>query len=239
MTTTPSTEDPSDKPDSSRHDEAALESLAGRLVDLFVFAPAGAALTLAEEIPKFVEKGRNRIEGQTATARMIGQFVVQIGRREIETRAKNLLGSQKTAPKTAQKTAQKPAEKKPAQKTADKPAQKPADSAPRERTSPPRATHRPAASAVAQTSAAAPSVSSPAPAAPTTPSATPENVSGNGWVHPSDLAIPAYDTLSASQVVKRLDGLSRGEHERTNRRRATILNKVDQLLSGESSTGTN
>jgi hypothetical protein len=58
-----------------------------------------------------------------------------------------------------------------------------------------------------------------------------------------DLAIPAYDTLSASQVVKRLAGLSRdellevGDHERQNRHRATILAKVEQLLSGDPSVG--
>ena len=63
----------------------------------------------------------------------------------------------------------------------------------------------------------------------------------NGQAAPGDLAIPAYDTLSASQVVKLLAGLSDEEllevqsHERSNRHRATILNRVEQLLSGEPS----
>lgn len=54
----------------------------------------------------------------------------------------------------------------------------------------------------------------------------------------TELAIPGYDSLSASQVVQRLGGLSREEledvkgHEQANRRRRTILNRVDQLLSG-------
>ena len=57
----------------------------------------------------------------------------------------------------------------------------------------------------------------------------------------SDLAIPGYDSLSASQVVQRLGGLSREEledvrgHEQTHRHRRTILNRVDQLLSGDGS----
>jgi hypothetical protein len=65
----------------------------------------------------------------------------------------------------------------------------------------------------------------------------------NGFGALGDLAIPAYDTLSASQVVKRLAGLSReellevGDHERQNRHRATILSKVEQLLSGDPSAG--
>lgn len=50
-----------------------------------------------------------------------------------------------------------------------------------------------------------------------------------------DLAIPDYDSLSASQVVTRLAGLSKDElesvrtHEAANRGRKTILNKVAQL----------
>lgn len=49
------------------------------------------------------------------------------------------------------------------------------------------------------------------------------------------LAIPGYDTLSASQVVQRLAGLSAEEleavraHERANRGRRTILTRIDQL----------
>jgi hypothetical protein len=51
----------------------------------------------------------------------------------------------------------------------------------------------------------------------------------------SGLAIPGYDELSASQVVDRLEGLSRDEleairrHELANRGRTTILGKVAQL----------
>jgi hypothetical protein len=52
----------------------------------------------------------------------------------------------------------------------------------------------------------------------------------------SSLAIPGFDTLSASQVVQRLDGLSRGElvaaraYEAGTRGRRTILSRIDQLL---------
>jgi hypothetical protein len=59
---------------------------------------------------------------------------------------------------------------------------------------------------------------------------------GNGSLRP--LAIPGYDSLSASQVVQRLAGLSPGElrdvraHEESHRHRRTILNRVEQLLAG-------
>ena len=71
--------------------------------------------------------------------------------------------------------------------------------------------------------------------APSTPTA------GNGHVPPvATLAIPGFDTLSASQVVQRLDGLTRGElvavraYESSTRGRRTILSRVDQLLDERS-----
>lgn len=51
------------------------------------------------------------------------------------------------------------------------------------------------------------------------------------------LAIPGFDTLSASQVVPRLDGLTRADlvavraYEAAHRRRRTVLGRVDQLLA--------
>jgi hypothetical protein len=69
-------------------------------------------------------------------------------------------------------------------------------------------------------------------------------MSGNGHAPPAaespgptvgELAIPGYDSLSASQVVTRLDGLTPAEleavrsYESANRGRKTILNKVAQL----------
>ncbi len=56
----------------------------------------------------------------------------------------------------------------------------------------------------------------------------------------ASLSIPGFDTLSASQVVQRLDGLSRSElvavraYEASNRGRRTILNRVDQLFDERS-----
>ena len=53
---------------------------------------------------------------------------------------------------------------------------------------------------------------------------------------PADLAIPSYDSLSASQVVQRLAGLSHDEvaavraYEAATRGRRTILSRAEQLL---------
>ena len=66
-----------------------------------------------------------------------------------------------------------------------------------------------------------------APKAPTAPAPT-----------SSSLGIPDYDSLSASQVVKRLQGMPEGEldavkaYEAATRARKTILNRITQLQKG-------
>ena len=87
-------------------------------------------------------------------------------------------------------------------------------------------------------------VATPAPAAPEAGEVSGQaSGEGNGQVPApprptADLAIPGYDTLSASQVVQRLSGLSEGEleavrvYEEAGRHRKTILTKVAQLQSG-------
>ncbi len=61
-----------------------------RLLEVVVFAPAGLAATIVDEFPKLVEKGRHRVEGQVHTARLVGQFAFQMGRRQIEQTISNL-----------------------------------------------------------------------------------------------------------------------------------------------------
>jgi len=69
--------------------------------------------------------------------------------------------------------------------------------------------------------------------APAKATRTPRHDGGEGA--PNALAIPGYDTLSASQVVPRLDALRPGEleairrHEHAHRGRRTILSRIAQL----------
>ncbi len=78
----------------------------------------------------------------------------------------------------------------------------------------------------------------PAPAPPFAPAApvpTGQPATARSSAAADDLAIPDYDSLSASQVVNRLAGLSSAElealrtYEAGHRGRKTILNKVTQL----------
>lgn len=65
-------------------------------------------------------------------------------------------------------------------------------------------------------------------------SSEPPHGSGTQSTH---LAIPSYDSLSASQVVERLAGLDQAQldavrtYEEDTRRRRTILGKIDQLTA--------
>jgi hypothetical protein len=195
-----------------------------RLLDLFVFAPAGIALTVAEDLPELVEKGRNRIEGQAATARVIGQFVVQLGCGELKKRFHQLVGPDATD--SGPETAKPPQASRPHR----------VDTAQHKDTAPHTNT--------AQRNDAVPLQDTPASVEPASREAVRRvRPASNGRSDAHDLAIPAYDTLSASQVVKRLAGLSRDEllevadHERANRHRATILNRAEQLLSDEPAVG--
>lgn len=79
----------------------------------------------------------------------------------------------------------------------------------------------------------------PAPPAPSAALPAPQRRGGTN----GDLAIPEYEALSASQVVRRLDGLGPAEleavyeHEMATRRRRTILHRVQQLLGREEAPG--
>ena len=70
-------------------------------------------------------------------------------------------------------------------------------------------------------------------------SSTDSSAASNGGTSggAGDLPISGYDGLSASQVIERLDGLSRGSleriraYERAHRARRTVLASIDQLIS--------
>lgn len=170
------------------------------LIEVMVFAPLGAAFLLREQLPKLSRTGKERAETQVRMARMVGQFAVSAGKKEIERRL----------------AAWRP---------------------------------QPGASAGNVTD----TTSSPAPGAPTSaPAATPDAVVSSEGAHtaangrpnlemdgpvPSvtDLAIPGYDSLAASQVVERLASLSAEEldlvrrYEAGGRHRRTVLHRIEQL----------
>jgi hypothetical protein len=194
-----------------------------RLLELVVFGPTGLAVTLVEEFPKLVEKGRHRVEGQVHTARLVGQFAVQMGRRQLEQSLGHLGGQPDDHPSRRETEvfgAAVPGRgPDPGREPDPERGEVPAPPPPFTTGVPPRRD---------QEGATVP---------PTRPSVWLSGGAPNGSGSPTSLAIPGYDSLSASQVVQRLEGLSEAEleevrsHEAAHRQRRTILHRVEQLLA--------
>jgi hypothetical protein len=184
-----------------------------RVLDLVFYAPLGLAVRAAEEVPKLAAQGRERMRLQAPVARMVGKMAVAQGRRQVQ----DILDR--------------------------------------------RPTDRPAEPPVGSNGAAATSASAgrdvpirdlgpdedllPVPAPETAPAADcpvdlvppagAASASTGDTPSAADLPIPGYDSLSASQVVQRLPGLSHEElervraYEQAGRGRKTVLLRVAQL----------
>ena len=89
-----------DTPDDANHLKAASKlterdgaperPLSERFLDLFVFLPTGLVVTMAEELPRMAERGRERLGVQVNSARAVGQFAVKAGTSELLKRSEGL-----------------------------------------------------------------------------------------------------------------------------------------------------
>lgn len=189
-------------------EQSEEQSLSDRCLDLFVYFPTGLAMTLAEELPRLTERGREHLGVRVNSARVVGQFAVKVGTNELKKRSDGLRQTGGASSSRAGGPTVSAAPNRP----------------PRLRTIP-YPPDRPAPGATP------PAASPPAAPAPPVDAHIPDVAS---------LAIPGFDTLSASQVVQRLDGLSRSElvavraYETSGRGRRTILSRVDQLMDERS-----
>jgi hypothetical protein len=206
-------------------DRSDAERLREKLLDLLIFMPTGLAVSVAEELPKLAARGRERLGVQVSSARALGEFAVRMGGQElrrISARVPPPGGRHRppTTPRTVASPSPVPESERAAPTTPTSAAGRP--------------THYGPTTVAPRTTSAAAGPPSTGPTGAARPAA---NRMGNGNVPAvATLAIPAFDTLSASQVVQRLDGLSREElvsvraYETSTRGRRTILNRVDQLL---------
>jgi hypothetical protein len=175
-----------------------------RALELLVFAPVGVALTVVEDLPGLIGKGRQRFETDVQNARIIGQFVVTQGQRQLVERVGKLLHRQES------------------DGTGDV-----GDSESGTAIVRPYAAGTPDGAAAAHTPASA--------------SLKPEADPADGAIVEGALA--GYDTLSASQVVRRLESLGPDElralhrHEASHRNRRTILNRAHQILEAVEAGG--
>jgi hypothetical protein len=178
-------------------------------LDIFVFAPVGVFLTLTEDLPKLVERGKSHLQSQLGMARMMGEMAAPQLRDEATKMAKGLMD--RMAPPGPPPAASRPT---------------PTPSAPKDPPAPP--------ASASEANGAAPDEVVPA----GSPDPVTGPLSGRPAIaDPDSLAIPGYDSLSAMQVVQRLAGLKQGEldavrrYEEGHRRRKTIIHRAEQLLA--------
>lgn len=194
-------------PELDGDDAAGNRSLAEWALDLLVYVPAGIVATALDDMDAMADKGKARVDQQLRNAQVVGRFAVDIGLRRLKEQAESLLAARGAQPAAPSAT------------TAASPAA-PWSGATAPATTAPGAPPEPVPPAVGGRARQRP-------ADPTGRSARDPEV---------DRAIADYDTLSASQVVRRLDGLDARElaaivrHERATRGRRTILHRAEQLL---------
>ena len=161
---------------------------ADQLLDLFVYAPLGMALTARHHLPELIERGRGEAAQQLTRAKAMGQLAMRDAEAEIRKRIGSV-GPRASSPAAAPPASSGPGTNGKASIREESPA--------RRRDAEPKPTS-------------------------------------------DHLAIPGYDTLSASQVVQRLPGLSLEElaevltYEEATRGRRTILSKIGQLQAESS-----
>ncbi|MFZ0173355.1 MAG: hypothetical protein WAL04_16865 [Acidimicrobiales bacterium] len=212
-------------------------SLSDVFWDYGVYAPIGLAVSIAEELPRLSDKGRERAASHIHIARVIGKLAVGQGKRQfgkvfgeppqpMATSQRFDAARTATAPESAAASATSDASsngggsKRPSRASGNG---KPSAGG---RVAPGRG--RQAKPASGATSVPAPTVTPPVSAAPA--AVAPVPAAGS-------LAIPGYDTLAASQVVQRLSSLRPDEleairrYELSTRGRRTILHRIAQLAT--------
>ena len=201
-----------------------------RVLDAAVYGPVGLALAAKDSVPKWIETGRRQLGPQLTMAKTIGRFAVNQGSRQAGGVLRRLA---EEAEGVLVALGLVPAEDDLDDETAETatadvpPSPGPSTNGSGAATSPPG----PSASGPS------PSGTSPSGTSPSGPSAP--GVAGHpSGLDPAELAIPGYDTLSASQIVQRLPGLSPDEleavrlYELAGRSRKTVLLRVAQLKAG-------
>lgn len=179
-----------------------------RALDVAVYAPLGLAMSLREILPKLAERGRQQMGGQVHLARMVGELAVKQGRKRAE-KVISPLGRQamQFVSEWGSRPRTPPPERSPEGRDGGGDGQR--DHGRSDSYGVGSVTHD----------------------------------RGDGVRQPTGgspvgaLPIPGYDTLSASQVVQRLEGLSPDEleavraYEQAGRARKTVLTRISQLKS--------
>jgi hypothetical protein len=179
-----------------------------QLLDVALYAPLGLALSARERLPELAERGRREIDSRVPAARFVGQMVLDQGSKEVKKRVDDLPRRVKevlTGLGLLAASTLLDDDQSPGPDDDGEPASAPV----------------PAVPATNAVEPVVPPIVVPVADAPDAEAAS--------------LPIPGYDTLSASQVVQRLPGLSADEldavstYEAARRARKIVLLKAAQL----------
>lgn len=202
-------------------DKNPIEDAVEQALDAFLYAPIGLLFDGPARFPKLVRNGKT----QVTNARMMGQFAVQMGRTEVEKRAKELDGPVAEVLRSfglaPEQPAPPPTPTRENEETAQ-PTAAPASGTKKSRASKKTATKKSTGTKKTAKTKRPASKAKKAAAAVATPDV-------------GSLPIPEYDSLSASQVVSRLRGLDADaleavrQYEAATRGRKTVLSKIQQL----------
>ena len=93
-----------------RADRERARKLADELIDYAVYAPLGAALALADEVPELVRRGRERFGARVRLAQVVGKVAVDAARRQAEgfVRGPSRQATERTEPSAASQNADVP-----------------------------------------------------------------------------------------------------------------------------------
>lgn len=202
-------------------DKNPIEDAVEQALDAFLYAPIGLLFDGPARFPKLVRNGKT----QVTNARMMGQFAVQMGRTEVEKRAKELDGPVAEVLRSfglaPEQPAPPPTPTRENEETAQ-PTAAPASGTKKSRASKKTATKKSTGTKKTAKTKRPAAKAKKAAAAVATPDV-------------GSLPIPEYDSLSASQVVSRLRGLDADaleavrQYEAATRGRKTVLSKIQQL----------
>ena len=180
-----------------------------QLLDLLVYAPLGLALSARDVLPALAEKGRRHFAPQATAARLVGKLAVRQGQREAE----HLVAKARRQAESLLGDLVTGARPRSGDTTTGPVAGVAEEGS--------NGSRRPASPPTSSGAARTTATSGPVPA--------------RSGPDVSELAIPGYDTLSASQVVQRLVGLTPEEldavrsYEQAGRARKTVLSRIAQL----------
>ena len=239
-------------PKSSADDKSPID----QAVDAFVYAPVGLALELLDQVPGWVARGKS----QVTLGRLFAKMAVEKGQNEVGDAVSDVLsdvfgvdlkGADTSAKESAVPASSKASPKEPADSdaTTKSPASKVKASSPKGTTSSPKPKQSKAKNSKSKTSNAKtsnaktskPKAKATKPKATKTKAAKPKPAKAKATKpkakvsEAGDLGLESYDTLSASQIVKRLDSLSATQlesvrlHEEAGRHRVTVLNRIRQI----------